>query len=96
MTKEVYLKIYGRVQAVGYRKWAKKTADKIGSLSGWVKNIEDKSVEIFLQGEEDNIDKMIISCHQGSLFCRVDKLEIITNFSKDLLLQIKEGKFYIA
>lgn len=39
--KEVYLKIKGRVQGVGFRRWAEKQAAQIGGISGWVRNAED-------------------------------------------------------
>ena len=32
--REVYLKIKGRVQGVGFRRWAQKEALKIGNISG--------------------------------------------------------------
>ena len=38
MEKEVYLKIKGRVQGIGFRWWAVKTAEEIGGISGWVHN----------------------------------------------------------
>ena len=65
MEKEVYLKIKGRVQGIGFRWWAVKTAEEIGGISGWVHNAADGSVEILMSGEEDNIDRMILACHAG-------------------------------
>ena len=67
MEKEVYLKIKGRVQGIGFRWWAVKTAEEIGGISGWVHNAADGSVEILMSGEEDNIDRMI---GQREFYCR--------------------------
>jgi len=41
--KTVRLHITGRVQAVGYRLWATRTAASLG-LRGWVRNRADGSV----------------------------------------------------
>ena len=69
MQKEVFIKIKGRVQGIGFRWWAVKTANEIGGLSGWVHNDADGSVEIMMRGEEDKIDENFlkyinkIDCH---------------------------------
>ena len=44
MDREVYIKIQGRVQGIGFRYWAIKTAEEIGGISGWVRNAPDGSV----------------------------------------------------
>ena len=72
MEKEVYLKIKGRVQGIGFRWWAVKTAEEIGGISGWVHNAADGSVEILMSGEEDNIDRKILACHAGAPQARVE------------------------
>ena len=82
MEKEVYLKIKGRVQGIGFRWWAVKTAEEIGGISGWVHNAADGSVEILMSGEEDNIDRMILACHAGPLLARVDSV-----YSKEFEIQ---------
>ena len=43
-------KVIGRVQGVGYRAWTKKTAYKY-NLNGWVMNCSDKSVEFVVSGK---------------------------------------------
>lgn len=60
--KEVYIRIKGRVQGIGFRYWAVNKAREIG-VSGWVHNAADGSVEILMRGEENNIDTMILACH---------------------------------
>lgn len=54
MIKEVFVKIYGRVQGIGYRRWAVSRAEEIGGISGWVHNETDGTVEIMMRGEEEN------------------------------------------
>ena len=67
------LKIRGRVQGVGYRAWAKKNA-KIHNISGWVKNIRDKSVFMEISGNRKNIKLFLSKCYKGPFFSRVDEI----------------------
>lgn len=49
---------YGRVQGVGFRFKAVYEARTLG-LTGWVKNLPDESVEMQVQGEEQQILKLV-------------------------------------
>ncbi len=93
MIKEVFIKIKGRVQGIGFRYWAVKTANQIGGISGWVHNEVDGSVEIMMRGEEENIDKMILACHQGPSLARVDKVEFVIGRWSCFLPPIEDGVF---
>ena len=50
---------YGRVQGVGFRYYAVQKANQLG-LTGWVKNLYDGSVEMEVEGQETDIDQMIL------------------------------------
>ncbi|MFN3599677.1 MAG: acylphosphatase, partial [Aquificaceae bacterium] len=52
----VALRVYvsGVVQGVGFRAFTKRVADSYG-LSGWVRNLSNGRVEIFVQGDEEVI-----------------------------------------
>lgn len=91
--KEVYIKIEGRVQGVGYRYWAVSMAKHIGNISGWVRNEDDGSVEILMSGEDDNINQFINLCYKGPMFARVDSIKYLSGVSNYFLPQIIEGKF---
>lgn len=91
--KSVYLKIEGRVQRIGFRRWAVAKALEICGISGWVRNVEDGSVEIRMRGEESVINKMIAECYQGPMFARVDKVSFLIEVENEYLPQIKEGCF---
>lgn len=91
--KEVYIKIKGRVQGIGFRYWAINKAKEIGGISGWVHNAADGSVEILMSGEEEAIDDMILACHQGPLLARVDSVEFIVGRRSSFLPPIEEGVF---
>ena len=59
----VNLVITGRVQGVGYRAWAERTAATLG-IRGWVRNRSDGSVELYAAGTQQAIEALIeASCH---------------------------------
>ena len=91
--REVYLKIEGRVQGIGFRRWAVVKAMEIGGISGWVRNEDDGSVEILMRGEDDNINAMIQACYDGPMFARVDKVSFLPGVKNYFLPQIVEGRF---
>lgn len=91
--REVYLKIEGRVQGIGYRRWAVHKALEIGGISGWVRNEDDGSVEILMNGEDEAINEMIQACYDGPMFARVDKISFLPGVRNYFLPPIKEGYF---
>ncbi len=56
---------YGRVQGVGFRYRAYHAANLYGA-TGFVRNCSDGSVEMELQGEEETIDKVILSIEKSN------------------------------
>ena len=75
----IKLQIFGHVQAVGYRNWLVMEAKK-HNLNGWVKNYDDLSVGVLLEGDIDDINETIKNCYQGPWNARVKKI-----VKKDLL-----------
>jgi acylphosphatase len=69
------LRIEGRVQGVGYRDWATRTARGAG-LSGWVRNRRDGSVEAFVCGDADVVERFIAECRVGPAAARVDTVDV--------------------
>ena len=53
--KDVVIRVKGRVQGVGFRRWAVSKAKEIGGISGWVHNDYDGTVLLRIKGEEENI-----------------------------------------
>ncbi len=62
--KSVRLVITGRVQGVGYRMWAERTATALG-IRGWVRNRADGRVELLAAGDDNAIAALIEACRQG-------------------------------
>ena len=59
-----HLVFYGSVQGVGFRYRAIYAAQRFG-CTGWVRNEWDGSVVMEIQGEEKDIDQIIISIEAG-------------------------------
>ena len=62
--RTVRLAITGRVQGVGYRIWAERTASGLG-VRGWVRNRSDGSVELQATGDDGAIAALIEACREG-------------------------------
>ena len=59
-----HIVVYGRVQGVGFRYRARHAAD-LYSCTGWCRNEWDGSVVMEIQGEPENIDRVIMSIEAG-------------------------------
>ena len=66
----VRLRVTGKVQGVGYRLWAMRTAAHLG-LRGWVRNRMDGSVEAMVTGDPDSVAAMTEACRAGPRGARV-------------------------
>jgi acylphosphatase len=73
--KSVRLQITGRVQGVGYRLWATRTAASLG-LRGWVRNRRDGSVEALATGAPEAVAALIEACRQGPRAARVGAVSV--------------------
>lgn len=62
--RRVFLKIRGTVQGVYFRESTKARALEL-HLSGWVRNVDDGSVEALAQGDSAAIDQLIQYVHRG-------------------------------
>lgn len=74
MQKAYLFKIIGLVQGVFFRADTKRKADELG-LTGWVRNCEDGSVEVFAQGKEDALEKLEKWCRKGPPAAEVQHVE---------------------
>lgn len=58
------LVVHGTVQGVFFRQFIKENADKLG-LKGYVRNMDDKSVEVIIEGDKEQIGKIIEIIKKG-------------------------------
>jgi acylphosphatase len=73
--KQVHLVVRGRVQGVFFRASAQREARRLG-LTGWVKNRPDGPVELFAEGEEDELKELIAWANRGPSAARVDRVDV--------------------
>ncbi|MGY5151539.1 MAG: acylphosphatase [Candidatus Nitrosopumilus sp. bin_6a] len=71
----VRLFVTGKVQGVFFRQSLKVMAKK-NNVFGWVKNLKDGRVEAVLEGDEENISRIIEWAHGGPANARVEDVEI--------------------
>ena len=71
-----YLRFYGFVQGVGFRYRAKYAAEFAGAV-GWVRNADDGSVSMEIQGTEAQIDRVILEIEQGR-YVKIENMEART------------------
>lgn len=69
------IKVFGRVQGVFFRHSSRIKAKEL-KLNGYVKNLEDGSVEIVIQGEDGAIENFIIWARKGPFLAKVERIEI--------------------
>ncbi len=65
--------VKGKVQGVFFRKYTRQRAVEL-NIYGWVKNTENGDVEIFAQGNKDEIEQLINWCRQGSPKANVENV----------------------
>mgnify|MGYP000854263322 CR=1 FL=1 len=63
----------GRVQGVGFRMFVQQHAMEL-NLTGWVRNMEDGSVTMEVQGTQVNVDRLADFIRQGNFFIKVKSL----------------------
>jgi len=74
MKKAVILKVYGRVQGVGFRFYTHKKANEL-YIKGHVRNRSDGSVYIEATGATESLEMFINWCENGPAWAHVSKLE---------------------
>ena len=71
----VELKIYGRVQGVGFRYDARKKAEKLGVVCA-PRNEPNGSVFIEAEGDSLALEKFIAWCHKGPWGANVERVDV--------------------
>ena len=74
MKKSIRLYISGLIQGIFFRSFIKTNAEKY-NVKGFVRNLEDGRVEVFLEGNVDEVNKMVELCKQGPKHSQVKKVE---------------------
>ena len=71
--------VYGLVQGIFFRAFVSRRAREL-ELTGYVRNLPERMVEVQAEGERDKLEKLIVSLHAGPPGAKVEK--VITVWSK--------------
>lgn len=77
MKKSVRIYITGTVQGVFFRMFIKENAERY-NIKGFVRNLEDGRIEVFLEGNSNEVNKMIELCKKGPKHAQIRNVEIKT------------------
>lgn len=81
MIQAKQITVHGKVQGVGFRYFVQHVAQKLG-LRGNVRNSPDLTVEILVEGDVKNIEKLIERVKEGPPLSRVQRVDVVDTTAK--------------
>jgi len=76
-TVRAHAYVSGLVQGVFYRANTVEAANRIGGLTGWVRNLPDGRVEVVCEGERDRVEELVVWLRSGPPAARVSDVEVV-------------------
>ena len=73
---EFRVRFSGRVQGVGFRFHTQKFAETEG-VCGWIRNMDDGTVEAVFEGEEEAVKRVMELCRTGITGARISGTEVV-------------------
>ena len=73
--QRIRAQIHGKVQGVGYRAWTVRQGCALG-LAGEVRNLNDGSVEVLMEGDEVSLQQMLNFLHKGPGQAEVRSIQV--------------------
>jgi acylphosphatase len=70
------LVIHGRVQGVFFRDTLRRLAEDAG-VAGWARNTWAGTVEAVLEGEDEEVERLVAFAREGPEGARVDRVEVL-------------------
>jgi acylphosphatase len=67
--------VHGSVQGVFFRDTMRRLAEQ-RSVSGWVRNNPDGTVEAVLEGDESALERLLAFAHEGPRGARVERVKV--------------------
>jgi acylphosphatase len=75
MKKRVHIYYGGRVQGVGFRFTVQRIAERL-NISGWVKNLPNREVEIIAEGEQADLREFLLTVkHEMDRYISTDNVQ---------------------
>lgn len=72
---EIRCVVSGKVQAVAYRAYVEVSATEL-KLSGYIRNLQDGTVEVVAQGDPTTLKEFVEHLHEGSLLSEVEAVAV--------------------
>jgi len=72
--RTLQLRIFGRVQGVGFREAMCREADRLG-VTGWVRNRRDGSVEALVRADAAAVEALVDWARRGPPAARVERVD---------------------
>jgi acylphosphatase len=67
--------VHGSVQGVFFRDTARRKAEQRG-VRGWVRNLDDGSVEALFEGDPEAVDAMVAFAREGPRGADVERVDV--------------------
>ncbi len=74
MKRAVRLYLTGKFQVLVFNSYIKENVER-NNLRGFLRNLEDGRIEIFLEGDHRDIEKMIEICKKGTKESKIQNVE---------------------
>jgi len=71
-----HVHVEGRVQGVGFR-WHTRAEARALGVTGWVKNLADGRVEVWLEGQSSSVDALVAWLRRGPSGAYVEDIEVV-------------------
>ena len=75
MKKSLRLYIKGTVQEIFFKSFIKENAERY-NVKGFTRNLEDGRIEVFLEGNTDEVNTMVEVCKKGPKHSQIKNVEI--------------------
>ena len=75
MKKSLRLYIQGTVQEIFFKSFIKENAERY-NVKGFTRNLEDGRIEVFLEGNTDEVNTMVEVCKKGPKHSQIKNVEI--------------------
>jgi acylphosphatase len=75
MARRARAVVFGRVQGVSFRAATATQARRLGVV-GWVRNLDDGSVELEVEGADDQVAALLAWCEHGPPSARVARVAV--------------------
>ena len=82
MKKALKIYIRGSVQGIFFRNFIKENADKL-NVKGFVRDLEDGRVEVFIEGNSEDVEKMVEVCKKGPQHASIRRVDVVEEQFQD-------------